>query len=390
MIIGDLQGGLIEEETISLADLSRCRDAMRSFENVADDARTTVTLRKLANFFGELIEALSESEPADASDALDDVTPPTLDLRYTRMFDSRDDVPADVPEEAITERRERQYVGEGGQYTYETVVDADIVDPAEALARAKRMYVDTLIQRIRRGKWSDTPITFDSVLAALAAAGFPSRPCRIAAGTPTVLDHCPRYDSRLGTKDGARLCTERGYGWSEQTDHFTDADSTPARIYATPEASSDGIHGLGIRRAPPVDALPDPDDVLVLDATPRPDELATVFGVDEREIAIDGNDAYALPDVTVTQIVDGAYHRATFEQSATACERAQRAVDQINQLHDDVVNVTIQKAKGLIDWPDDAEVLGYYSLRGLNRSDADAVVCVGAPHPAEDDLRADA
>ena len=87
----------------------------------------------------------------------------------------------------------------------------------------------------------------------------------------------------------------------------------------------------------------------MLDATPRLDELATVFGVDEREIAIDENDAYALPDVTVTQIVDGAYHRATFEQSATARERAQRAVDQINQLHNDVVYVTIQKAKRLID-----------------------------------------
>lgn len=77
------------------------------------------------------------------------------------------------------------------------------------------------------------------------------------------------------------------------------------------------------------------------------------------------------------------------EDSETAQCRAQRAVDRINGMHDDVLFVAIKKAKKLIDWPDDAEVLSYYSLRGLDR-DADAVVCVGGPHPAEDDLRADA
>lgn len=34
--------------------------------------------------------------------------------------------------------------------------------------------------------------------------------------------------------------------------------------------------------------------------------------------------------------------------------------------------------------------MGYYALRGLDRREADAIVCVDAPHPAEDDLRADA
>lgn len=55
-----------------------------------------------------------------------------------------------------------------------------------------------------------------------------------------------------------------------------------------------------------------------------------------------------------------------------------------------MIYVALQKAIDLFEWPDDSEVMNYYALRGLDRSEADTVVCIEAPHPNENTMRADA
>lgn len=180
-----------------------------------------------------------------------------------------------MPSEETTQRK---YVGQGGQYVREHTVKAEVPDLAETLAQAKRQYNETLLNRIRDGRWSNTPFCLDAVFAALAATGADDRACRVAAGTEATLDHCPRCDSRLASKNGVRLCTGDGCGWDEEHDRLIYDNDAPARIDAETTTAADGIHGITTRRVPPVAELPNPSDVLVLDATPRVSEIAALFG----------------------------------------------------------------------------------------------------------------
>jgi hypothetical protein len=389
IIIDDLQGGLKDDTPYELSDLSQCRQALRTFAgDEPDDSRVGETLAALASFLEDAVSTLSDSTADEAS--LADIDVPEFPDDYTREFDSRADVPDDVPESDIDETSRKEYVGEGGQYEKETAVEATVHDLAETLAQAKHTYNQTLMARVHQGRWAETPFYFDAVLAMLAAAGADGRACRIAASVPTVIDTCPKCDSRLASENGRKYCTESGCGWDEENGQLTYADDTPARIVAQLDATDVGVRGITVTGYPAIDELPDASNVLGLNATPRAGELAALFDVDEADVAIDGNDAYALPHTTVTQITDGAYHRSTLTESETAQTRAQAAIDRVADMHDDVIYVVLKKAESYFEWPDDAEVLHYYALRGLDRPEADAIVCVGAPHPAEDDLYADA
>lgn len=388
VIIDDLQGSLIEETDVGLNALSRCQQALRNFSKHADTDRTTVTMQKLAEFVDDLVMVLSDADADSATFA--DVDVPNFPDGYVRTFDNPDKIPDDVPADEIEETTQREYVGEGGQYTKERAFQATVTDLAEPLAQAKRAYNDILLSRMRDGRWSDTPFCLDTVFAALAAAGGDGRECRVAAATPDYLSQCSRCDSRLAPNDGRLMCTEGGCGWTEGEDPLTAADDSPVRIDAEPRTGETTVHGITTRRLPAADELPHPSNVLVLDATPRKAVTAGLFGVGEDQVTIDGNDAYSLPNATVTQIADGAYHRSTLTDSLTARQRVQSAIERINDMHDDVIYIALQKAIDLFEWPDGAEVMNYYALRGLDRPEADAVVCVGAPHPDENAMRADA
>lgn len=132
----------------------------------------------------------------------------------------------------------------------------------------------------------------------------------IAAGVGTSLTYCPRCSESvpLGTHQGARICGK--CQWDERTDPLTQEDTTRARIDVDLTTGAGG-RTLTYRRLPDTEQLPNPGDVLVLDATPRKNVYAAAFGVPVEHVHVEKADAYTLPNAHVTQFTNGTYHRST-------------------------------------------------------------------------------
>jgi hypothetical protein len=132
----------------------------------------------------------------------------------------------------------------------------------------------------------------------------------------------------------------------------------------------------------------------VLDATATPEKVAALFGVGVDEIDIRGDDPLDIPNLRVTQVLDGQYHAGTIddavEEERALADRIQRTIDTAADVHDKPLYVVKKGLRDRFDFPKDGVVTHYHALRGLNVDDCDAVVCIGAPHPRIDDLRRDA
>lgn len=389
ILIDDIGGGFVDDETVTFDDLSRCRKGLQRYADSAKDGdRVADTLRLLAIFTDNLLEEL-----ADGATDLRDLEAPTFP-ETTRTFESREEIPDHVDEADITKTRTKQYVGEAGQYNFVEAYEVVTTDLAETLAQARHFYEESVITAMKHGEWNGTPLCLDTVFGALAAAlddEEDARAARVAVESDVTLDTCPRCSSRLQARDGARMCDD--CGWHEEYGRLTQDHTPPARIDVDVATTEGGeVVGLVDRRLPSTNSLPDPGDVLILDATPQTAVYAAVFGVDPESVHVEGDDAYSLPNATVTQFTNGAYHQGTLKDSSVARAKIQKCLEKVDTIHDDVVCVSLKKVAAMFDWPETSveDVMNYYSLRGLDAAkDAAAIVLVGAPHPNEDDLRAE-
>lgn len=258
---------------------------------------------------------------------------------------------------------------------------------AEALAQLKVAYSETIIDRIKRGKWDGTPVGLDPVITAAADAGLSSGAVRTAVATPTVLDSCPWCNAPVEPHNGARVCSSDTCDWGEHEHTITQPDGERARAVAYLDDDPNTPAGLGFEQLPLSSDLP--SDPLILDATATPSKVAHLYGVDPDTVEVAGDDDLAA-NMRVTQVLDGQYHAGTITESDTARERIQTTVDKASEIHDKPLFIIKKGLRGLFDFPDHAEILNYHAGRGLNRNDCDAVVCIGAPHPDVSDLKREA
>ena len=141
---------------------------------------------------------------------------------------------------------------------------------------------------------------------------------------------------------------------------------------------------LRYTEVPHPDDLPPAADTLILDATPTTESYARLFEVAPTTVHVEGDDRIAL-NASVTQIIDGQYHRSTItsdlDSGVRLRERIQHLIDKVCSEHDHVVLVGHKHAEHYFALPENAEWIGYYAGRGLDRPDADALLAIGAPHP---------
>jgi len=255
---------------------------------------------------------------------------------------------------------------------------------AEALARAKVRYNETIISRIRNDEWDGTPLCFDALIAAAAEAGLNDEQAAKAIATPMTLDDCPRCGSHTDHDNGRRVCTE--CGWDEAGDTITTPETEQSRV-------SVGIEGeeerrLVYRSLPLASSLP--DDVLVLDATVTPGRIDTLFnGEGDGDVSIEGETAYA-PNLHLVELLDGQFHFRTIKRSDRLQKRIQTAIDHAGRIHEKPLYILRKDLQAFFEFPDNGEVMYYHAVRGMNKDECDAVMCIGAPHPDVEDLEREA
>ena len=267
---------------------------------------------------------------------------------------------------------------------------------AEPIARAKLAYNETVIDRMRGGRWEagDEPLCFDAVIALAVRAGLDSGPAHRAIAAPAELDYCPVCTADLSGFNGKRVC--EGCGWDEENALLVRPDDERARAKArlVPAEERDGGDPVVEYRTLPLPSeLPAPEDTLVLDATPRLRVIGALFGVAPEDIVVTGNEPRQL-NATITQVSNGQYHRSTIarddEYGERLREKHQRWIDHRSELCEKFLVVSHKSNRRFYDLPDNAEWMHFHAARGLDRSDYDGVVVIGAPHPNIEALRRDA
>jgi len=344
---------------VAVEALVRAENALGDLADaLANDDPTKYTARRVASFVGDLLDAVTT---ADGDADLGQIDPPTP---VWDTYESYDPAAGNYLERV--EPDENWHIG-------------------EALTQLKVAYNETLLSRIRRGEWDGAPFCMDSVLAALAAAGLPTRPVMKAVAAPSILDECPWCRSPLEAENGARCCASDTCEWHEQHNTLTQPDGETARAQARLEDG--GGAGLYCDSLPLESDLP--TDPVVLDATATPSKIAHIYGVSRDDLAVYGDD-HLEANMRVTQVLDGQYHASTIKDGDTARKRIQTSIDTAADLYQKPLFVCKKELKTLFDFPDHAEVLHYHAARGLNRNDCDAVFCLGAPHPDVEALRREA
>ncbi len=385
VIIDESPSSLKTERSVDIEGIARTATAL---DAIADLQGTPDTLDEFARFARDILDGLAGDETADS---LADLTPPDVDGEtYYEPVDPND-LPDDVEQEDIEKREIREDVGmpeEGYVTRTDYVVERSRV--AETFAGAKLAYNETIVSRMRRDEWDGAPLCFDALLAAAAEAGADDDAVRQAIALPTILDTCPWCGSDLIDDNGARVCSDEDCDWHEEHQRLTTQHSERARASAWLGADG-GTTGLQYNELPLASSLP--ESPLILDATATPAKVAALYDVREDQVIVDG-DELLESNLHVTQVLDGQYHRGTIDRALdedrTLAERIQRTVDTVGDLHRKPLFIGPKTLLDRFKFPDNAETLHYHAARGLNRSDCDAVVCIGAPHPAVEDLQRDA
>lgn len=385
-IVDDVQGFLGEKETLTEHDLRR---VVGGLEPLAEMSALSDAVNEIISFIEQLQEILTTDDP----DGLSSLSPPVIDT-------SEGWIEGRLPE------------GTGRV--------------AEILAWVRHAYREQLLlktERIEGGIRThtyyepddETPFHLDAVFIAAAKAGLPSESVRHAIGTHPGIEQCPRCGEtsaygkgeieEIPLKQSGTLTRQIGAyyhrcqecGWSEAEDSLTaEVEEVPRATRWIQTDIPDKLapqHELVYRELPLTTDLPDPSDTMILDATPVPDAYALLFGLDLDEVEVLGDEPVEL-NATVTQIIDGQYHRGTITDNSDRGEnlrsRLQRSIDQIADQHDQIIIAGHKKAKGYFEIPQNAEWLSFHAARGLDRPKYDAVVVVGAPHTHPRDFHEDA
>ena len=272
----------------------------------------------------------------------------------------------------------------------------------EPLAQAKLAYTEAVVRDMKKDEWDGEPLCIDALLAAAVHAGLDRAPAMVAAALDAPLDTCPQCETRLEWHGGAAGCP--ACGWDERSDPLTKPYDEAARAQAWLDHEGEeheyGQTCLAVRALPLRADLPEPHRTLWLDATPTREVPALLFGLDTENVVVTGNEPREL-NAEVTQITNGQYHRGTIargtregddpdEYGERLRERFQTLIEARCRTCERVLVAGHKKNRRLFDLPDNAEWMHYHAGRGLDRSDYDAVVIVGAPHVPEDALRRDA
>lgn len=385
-MIDDVQGFLGEKETLTEHDIRR---VVGGLEPLAETSVLSDAVSEIISFIEQLQETLTADDPVDLSS----LSPPVIDT-------SEGWIEGRLPE------------------------DSDRV--AEILAWVRHAYREQLLRKNERTAGDirthtyyepddETPFHLDTVFIAAAKAGLSRESVRRAIGTHPGIEQCPlcgetstygkgeieeiplKQSGTLTLQVGAHYYRCQECGWSEGEDSLT------AEVEELPRATSwiqtddpDKLapqHELVYRELPLTTNLPDPSDTMILDATPVPDAYALLFGLDLDDVEVFGDEPVEL-NATVTQIIDGQYHRGIItddsDQGENLRNRLQRAIDQIADQHGQIILAGHKKAKGYFEIPQNAEWLSFHAARGLDRPKYDAVVVIGAPHTHPRDFQEDA
>lgn len=346
-VMFDEKPGLLRSDrTFSVMDLVAAADLMRKLGNIgAGDG-----FAELARFTRDLIDLRADPDAPDDMAALD---PPAIE------WDTHREVKDPI----------------SGSYV-------ETEHPADTLVKLKVEYNQTVVNRMQGDRWEGEPLCLDAVFAAAAEAGLDADAVKTAIAGPTLLDACPWCHGDLRGQDGVTVCAADDCEWREDEHRLLDDDAPPARARVETAETGDGV--LYYSEIPrPCDL---PDDPAILDATAEPEVVGLLFGAEPR---VEGDDAVAA-NMRVTQLLDGQYHKSTLKQSDAVRDRVNTNLERVAHLHESVLVVGHKSLEPYFDLPANAEWLHYHAVRGLNRSEHDAVVTIGAPHPDVDDLQRDA
>ncbi|QLH82480.1 bifunctional DNA primase/polymerase [Halosimplex pelagicum] len=386
VIVDESPSALKTERTVDIEGIARTATAL---EAIADLQGTPDTLEEFARFARDAMDALAGDETADS---LADLTPPDVESdTYFQPVDP-EDLPDDVDAADVEQRTIREDVGmpgEGYRTREEFVVERSRT--AETFAQAKLSYNETIVSRMRRDEWDGAPLCFDALLAAAAEAGADPGAARQAIAVPTLLESCPWCGEDLVDDNGARVCSDEECDWHEEHQHLTQQGGEQARAIARLDTDDGSPAGLDYYALPLASDLP--ESPLVLDATATPAKVAALYDVPQDRVVVDG-DELLESNMHVTQVLDGQYHAGTIrralDEDRKLAERIQRTIETVGDLHQQPLFIGPKALLERFDFPDNGETLYYHAARGLNRAECDAVVCIGAPHPAVDDLQRDA
>ncbi|WP_324757054.1 hypothetical protein [Haloarcula montana] len=388
ILIDESPDSLRSDRRVTVEDLARAGNALEGMvSNAGDDNQDA--LGEFARFARDLVDAITDP---DAPDTLVDLEAPAVEGEtITREVDP-EDLPDDVDEadvETKTVREHQGMPGEGYTEVEKAVVEEPMVE--ETLAQCKLHYNETLIARMRDDRWSGTPLVFDALLAAAAAAGLDDESARTAIAVATTLDHCPWCGEDVGFENGARHCESAACDWHEADHNITRRDGPTARACAEldlePEEAGDP-QGVFYEELPQPSSLP--DSPLILDATTTKRKIAGLYRTPVDDVLVTGDEPQSFENLRATQVLDGQYHAGTIDDSESLQERIQRVIDTAADVHQSPLYVVKRGLQPHFEFPDDSPVLHYHAARGLNYNDCDAVVAIGAPHPRVDDLEREA
>jgi hypothetical protein len=376
VIIDESPATLRSTSTVTVEELVRTANAIEDLADVlARDDPTKYTAERFAAFARDLVDELTGGDGDPDLNALDSPTP------VWNAYETHD--------------------GAAGHYV-KREEPTEGWHVAEALARLKVTYTETLVARIRRDNWDGTPLSLDPLVTAAAEAGLSTDAVMQAVAVPSTLDSCPWCGSPVDARDGGHVCRADDCGWSEREHTLTQQDGARARA-RTWLADHNLEHGTALvyESLPLKSDLP--NDPLILDATATPSTVAALYDVDREDIAVRGDD-HVEANMHVTQVLDGQYHASTIRAGMTdddgktlprsewsgAADKIQTTIDQVGDLYDRPLFVAKRELKQYFEFPGHAVVEHYHALRGLNYDECDAVVGIGAPHPDIEDLRREA
>jgi hypothetical protein len=378
VIIDESPRALINERDLDIEDLVRMANELApGGQRYAPTASAA-----LGQFATRLVDVLTGDDAAP--DSIAELEPP----RISQEVDDLHALPDDVDAEQVESVPVDEALTDDGDGRVRHIAARE--PTAEELARAKLGYSERVIGRMKDDEWDGEPVAINALLGAAIEAGLNPETARRAAAGPTTLEgSCPRCRGGLKDADGRRVCAghegDEGCGWDESEDDILRSKIGSQRLQVL--TGDEVLAPLQLRELPSRTDLP--ATPLILDATAEGEEITSLFEVSEQKLTIAGDEPL-VGNAHITQVLDGQYHAGTIEDTEHVQERMETTARKLNSVHEDLLIIGQRKILQLFDLPASAETLHYGGMRGLNRPDYDAVVCLGAPHPNVGNLRRDA